>query len=73
MRSFFRKLEWNHMKLQFHHLRDISKDFGCNKPCKYNKYRMTWDPQSMPATSESTDGFGLLAITDYTTVGQIII
>jgi len=64
----FRKLEWVYVKLYFQHLRDISKDAGCNKPCKYKKYRMIWDRQPMPATRTPTDGFGLLAITNYTTV-----
>ena len=68
---FFRKLEWMYLELDFQHLRDISKDVGCNKPCKYNKYRMIWDRQPMIATKVPTDGFGLLAITNYTTVGKI--
>ena len=59
------------MHLEYIHLRDISKDIGCNKPCKYKKYRMAWDRQPMPVTRVPTDGFGLLAITNYTTVGKI--
>ena len=56
--------------LDFIHLRDISNDIGCNKPCKYKKYRMIWDRQPMPVIRTPTDGFGLMAITNYTTVGK---
>ena len=59
------------MDLEFNHLRDITKDIGCNKPCKYKKYRMIWERQPMPVTSKVTDGFGLSAITNYTMVGKI--
>ena len=69
--AHFRKLEWNYMGLEFKHLRDISKDTGCKKPCKYKKYKMIWDQQPMPVTRKPTDGFGLRAITNYTTVGKV--
>ena len=70
--AHFRKLEWNYMHLEFQHLRDILEKTKCKKPCKYKKYRMVWDRQPMPVTRTPTDGFGLRAISNYTTVGEII-
>ena len=66
---FFRKYESAYLDLDYKHLRGIAKETGCTKPCKYKKYRLDWDRQSMPALLKSTDGFGLSATSNYTTVG----
>ena len=69
----FRSFEWAYMDLDKKHVRDIAKDTGCIKPCKYKKYRLDWEKQPMPETSISTDGFGLAATSNYTTVGIILL
>ena len=66
---FFRKYEWAYQDLDFKHLREMAKETGCIKPCKYKKYRLDWDRQPMPTTMKSTDGFGLSPTSNYTTVG----
>ena len=57
------------MDLDYRHPRVTLKETGCNKPCKYKKYKLDWDRRPMPATYQSTDGFGLWAIKNYVTVG----
>ena len=68
--TFFRNIERRNTRLTFSHLKDIS-NIGCNKPCKYKKYRMNWDRRQTTLTNEPTDGFGLVAITNLITVGKI--
>ena len=60
------------MDFDYKHLEDIGKDTGCIKPCKYKKYRLDWDREPMPVSLKATDGFGLLATSNYTMVGIII-
>ena len=59
-----------YMDLEAKQLRDIAKETGCIKPCKYKKYRLNWDPEPMPQTFKYTDGFGLWASTIYSMVGN---
>ena len=61
------------MDLDVKHVNDLAKDTGCIKPCKYKKYRLDWEKQPMPKTFKSTDGFGLAATSNYTTVGIILL
>ena len=71
---FFRIYEWAYLDLDFKHLRDIAKETGCIKPCKYKKYRLDWDRQPMPAGfKETTEGFGLFGTSNYTTVGLFLL
>ena len=66
-------MESAYLGLDYKHLRDTSKETGCNKPCKYKKYKLDWDRRPMPATFKSTDGFGLWAIKNYTKVGKLLL
>ena len=65
-----RSLEHEYIELDYKHQRDISKDTGCHKPCKYKKYKLDWEKQHFPMTQTETKGFGLWAISNYTMVGQ---
>ena len=69
---FIRKYESNYWDLDYKHLKDIARETGCIKPCKYKKYRLDWDREPMVKTFRTTEGFGLLATSNYTTVGIII-
>ena len=66
---FFRKYENAYQDIDFKHLREMAKETGCIKPCKYKKYRLDWDQQPMPAEFKSADGFGLSPTSNHTTVG----
>ena len=70
---FFRNYEYAYLNLDYKHLRDIAKETGCIKPCKYKKYRLDWDRQRMSETFKSTYGFGLLATSYYATVGLFLL
>ena len=70
--SLLRSLEHEYIELDYKHQRDISKDTGCHKPCKYKKYKLDWEKQHFPMTQTETEGFGLWAISNYTMVGQNI-
>ena len=65
-----RSLEHEYIELDYKHQRDISKESGCHKPCKYKKYKLDWENQHFPMTQTETEGFGLWAISNYTMVGQ---
>ena len=67
-----RSLEHAYIELDYKHQRDISKDTGCHKPCKYQKYKLDWEKQHFPMTQTETEGFGLWAISNYTMVGKNI-
>ena len=66
----FRKYEYAYRGLDVKHLRDLANETGCIKPCKYKKYRLDWDRQSMPKIFKSAEGFGLSATSNFTTVGK---
>ena len=66
---FFRRYETAYLDLDYQHLKDIAKKTGCIKPCKYKKYRLDWDRRYWSNDFKSTEGFGLSATSNYTTVG----
>ena len=67
----FRKYEQAYLDLDYKHLKDIARETGCIKPCKYKRYRLDCDQQPMSAAfKETIDGFGLWAISNYTMVGM---
>ena len=58
------------MYIQQEHLdiRDLSRETGCEKPCKYKKYRRGDRPKYLKDDSNTTKDFGVLAVTNYTLV-----
>ena len=61
------------MYIQQEHLdiRDLSKETGCEKPCKYKKYRRGGKPKYLKGDSNTTEDFGIFAVTNYTLVSTI--
>ena len=70
--SLCRKFESAYADLGSKDIMDISEETGCDKPCKYRKYRLTGKQQLKSAGSDSARDFGLWAISNYTTVGTAI-
>ena len=65
---FSRKAESVHIMQEHLDIRDLSKETGCEKPCKYRKYRKGGKPTYVPDDSNSTEVFGIFAVTNYTVV-----
>ena len=49
-------------------IKDLSKETGCRKPCKYKKYRRGGKPQYLKDDSNNAEDFGIYAVTNYTRV-----
>ena len=58
------------MYIQQEHLdiRDLSRETGCEKPCKYKKYRRGGKPKYLKDDSNYAEDFGIYAATNYTLV-----
>ena len=65
----FRRFEQAYADLEHKDISDISKETGCDKPCKYRKYRKLARTHYKPVDSESKASFGFSASTNYTMVG----
>ena len=65
---FFRRYETAYLDLDYQHLKNIAKKTGCIKPCKYKKYRLDWDRRYWSNDFKATEGFGLSATSNHTTV-----
>ena len=70
MTFVFRRFELAFAYLEHRDMKDISRETGCDKPCKYKKYRLIGGPHRLPDDMSIKD-FGLWAITNYTTVDTI--
>ena len=69
---FSRKAESVYIQQEHLDIRDLSKETGCEKPCKYKKYRRGGKPEYVPADSNTTRVFGIYAVTNYTLVSKIL-
>ena len=58
------------MYIQQEHLdiRDLSRETGCEKPCKYRKYRRGGKPKYLKDNADNAEDFGIYAVTNYTRV-----
>ena len=67
----FRRFEWAYADLEHRDIMEISEETGCEKPCKYRKYRLIGGPLNIfdKSTTPQIQDFGLWAFTNYTTVG----
>ena len=54
-------------------LRDLSTETGCEKPCKYKKYRRAGKIRYLESDSNTTEVFGILAVTNYTWVSTSLV
>ena len=69
MKSIFRKAESVYIQQEHLDIRDLSRETGCEKPCKYKKYRRGGKPEYLKGNFDnSTKDFGIYAVTNYTRV-----
>ena len=64
----FRRFEQAYADLEHKDISEISKETGCDKPCKYRKYRILGEHYYKPVDSESKASIGFGGSTNYTKV-----
>ena len=69
----FRRFEQAYADLEHKDISDISKETGCDKPCKYRKYRILGRHYYNPDDSESKASIGFSASTNYLVVGTTLL
>ena len=65
----FRRFETAYNDLEHKDISDISKETGCDKPCKYRKYRIVGRTHYKTDDPVSKASIGFSASTNYTRVG----